>query len=70
MMEVHLESKMQPQVRQWCFLRTTLNTAPHEKHSLQISSAIQNSLAEDLLLHLLEPGIDLLGGSFAQNSTR
>src|SRR5687768_10436569 len=41
---VHFESKMQPQVRQWCFLLKALNGVWQRKHSLTVSSFIQNSL--------------------------
>lgn len=46
---VHLESKMQPQVRQWCFLRNAVKGVWQRKHSLTVSSFIQNSLLRTCL---------------------
>jgi hypothetical protein len=48
-MDVHLESKICPQVRQWCFLRKVVNASPQLKQSLAFSSLIQNSLSSIFL---------------------
>src|ERR1700761_2153041 len=49
MMDVQLESKMQPHVRQWCLRRKAVNWVPQRKHSRHVSSAIQNSLLRTCL---------------------
>lgn len=46
---VHLESKICPHVRQWCFRRNVEKGSPQWKQSFAFSSRIQNSLLSSLL---------------------
>jgi hypothetical protein len=48
-MEVHFESKICPQVRQWCFRLKVVKASPQLKQSFAFSSLIQNSLSSIFL---------------------
>lgn len=41
---VQLPQKIRPQMRQWCFLTSTLNGASQQKQTLHRMSSTQNSL--------------------------
>src|SRR5690349_7232089 len=64
MMDVHLESKIWPQVRQWCLRRQVVKASPQLKQSLAFSSLIQNSRSK-IFLRICEKafvGILLMAG--------